>query len=172
MGPIARKFGLTAHIVSSVGWLGAVCAFLALAIGGLKSDDPQAAAAAYLAMKWLTGFVIVPAAVASLFSGVIQALGTPWGLVRHYWVVVKLAVTVLALFVLLLHTSPIDYMAAVAKENVVAVGSERPVQIQLAVTSAAAALALLVATGLAVYKPRGRTPGSRRRAAPGTRAPS
>jgi hypothetical protein len=35
MTPRLRKFALTAHVTSSVGWLGAVAAFLALAVAGL-----------------------------------------------------------------------------------------------------------------------------------------
>ena len=35
MTPGLRKFALTTHVTSSVGWLGAVGAFLALAIAGV-----------------------------------------------------------------------------------------------------------------------------------------
>ena len=39
MKPGLRKFALTAHVTSSVAWLGAVAAFLALAVIGLRSVD-------------------------------------------------------------------------------------------------------------------------------------
>ena len=55
-----RKFALTTHVTSSVGWLGAVGAFLALAIAGVGSEDAQIVRAAYLAMHLTTWFVIVP----------------------------------------------------------------------------------------------------------------
>jgi hypothetical protein len=42
------------------------------------------ARAAYLAMDLTSRFVIVPLARASLLTGLAQALGTPWGLFRHY----------------------------------------------------------------------------------------
>lgn len=42
MPPRLRKFVLTAHITTTVGWLGAVGVFLALAIVGLTSDDAEA----------------------------------------------------------------------------------------------------------------------------------
>ncbi|MDQ3220976.1 MAG: hypothetical protein M3Q26_09590, partial [Acidobacteriota bacterium] len=51
MTPRLSKFALTAHITSSVGWLGAVVGFLALAIAGLTSDDAQTVRASYLAME-------------------------------------------------------------------------------------------------------------------------
>jgi hypothetical protein len=55
-----RKIALTTHVTSSVGWLGAVAAFLALAIAGVASNDSQLVRAAYLAMHLTTWFVIVP----------------------------------------------------------------------------------------------------------------
>jgi hypothetical protein len=45
MTPGLRKFALTTHVTSSVGWLGAVVAFLALAIVGLISQDAEVLAA-------------------------------------------------------------------------------------------------------------------------------
>lgn len=55
-----RKFALTTHVTSSVGWLGAVGAFLALAIAGVGSQEAQIVRAAYLSMHLTTWFVIVP----------------------------------------------------------------------------------------------------------------
>jgi hypothetical protein len=84
MTPRPRKFALTAHVACSVGWLGADVGFLALAVAGLTSQDAQLVRAAYLAMELTTWFVIVPLAFASLLTGLVQALGTKWGLFRHY----------------------------------------------------------------------------------------
>lgn len=66
MTPRLRKFALTAHVTSSVGWLGAVAGFLALAVAGLTSQDAQMVGAAYLTMELTTWFVIVPLSLASL----------------------------------------------------------------------------------------------------------
>lgn len=52
MTPSLRKFVLTVHITLSVGWLGAVVAYLALAIVGLTSSDAQVVRAAYLSLDW------------------------------------------------------------------------------------------------------------------------
>jgi hypothetical protein len=91
MTPRLRKLLLTAHITFSVGWFGAVAAFLALAITGLTSRDAQMVRTAYAAMELTARFVIVPLAFASLLSGIVQSLGTPWGLFRHYWVLAKMS---------------------------------------------------------------------------------
>src|SRR3546814_3156266 len=53
MTPRLRKFVLAAHVTSSVGSLGAVAVFLALAFAGLTSQDAQLVRAAYVA----NGFV-------------------------------------------------------------------------------------------------------------------
>lgn len=158
MPPLVRKLALTLHVTCSVGWLGAVAVFLALAIVGLTSEDAQLMQAAYLAMDVSTSLVIVPLSLASLVTGLIQSLGTPWGLFRHYWVLAKLVITVPSTIILLMHTGAIRTMALVAGGMHVAGGDLRELQVQLVVTAGAALLALLAATVLSVYKPRGVTP--------------
>jgi hypothetical protein len=155
--PRLRKFALTAHITSSVGWLGAVAGFFALAVAGLTSQNAQVVRAAYLAME-LTGWsVVVPLSLASLLTGLVQSLGTKWGLLRHYWIVVKLLIAIFATIVLLLHMQPTSRLAAVAAETAVSNADLGGLQIQLAADAGAALLVLLVAMTLAVYKPRGMT---------------
>ena len=148
-----RNLVLTAHVTSSIGWLGAVACFLALAIAGMTGGDAQMVRAVYLAMKLTTWFVIVPLAFVSLVSGIMSSLGTCWGLLGHYWVLLKLLITIPATIVLLIHTRPIDRLAAAASE-----AGLRDQQVMMVYASGAAAVVLLVAITLSVYKPRGVTP--------------
>ena len=157
MPPRLRKLALTAHVVSSVGWLGAVVSFLALAITGLISQDAQGVRAAYLALELTGWWVIVPLSFASLLTGIVQSLGTKWGLFQHYWVLIKLLMNVAGSIVLLLHMRLIRLVAAAAAETTLSNSDLRDVRIKLAATASAAVLVLLVATTLSVYKPRGRT---------------
>src|SRR3989441_8914913 len=157
MTPSLRKFALTTHVTSSVGWLGAVGAFLALAIAGIGNQDAQIVRAAYLAMHLTTWFVIVPLSLAALLTGVVESLGTTWGLFRHYWIVTKLLLTVLATIILLVHTQPIDRVAAVAAQTTLAASDLRQVRFQLVGDACAALFVLLVTTALSVYKPWGMT---------------
>lgn len=157
MKPSIRKFLLTAHIIFSVGWLGAVAAFLALAVAGLLSQEAQTVRAAYIAMKLIGWCVIVPCGFANLLIGVVQSLGTKWGLFRYYWIVVKFLLTVGATGLLLLHMQPTDQLAAAASEMPLSSLDFRPLRIQLVVDAGAALLVLLVATILSVYKPWGLT---------------
>jgi ABC-type multidrug transport system permease subunit len=76
MAPRLNKFVLTSHITFSVGWLGAVAVFLVLAITGLNSRDDQLVRAAFLAMELSSWFIIVPFCIASLLTGIVQALGS------------------------------------------------------------------------------------------------
>jgi hypothetical protein len=153
-----RNFALTVHVACSVGWLGAVAAFLVLAVAGLTSQHPVTAQAAYLAMELTTWFVIVPLSFASLGTGLIQSLGTTWGLFRHYWVLAKLLIAILATLLLLLHTRPISHVAGVAADGALSSGDLRRLRIQLVADAVAALVALIIATALSVYKPRGMTP--------------
>ena len=157
MRPSARRVALTTHITSSVGWFGSVAAFLALAIAGLSSQDPQMVRAAYLAMHLTTWFVIVPLSLASFLTGVVESLGTTWGLLRHYWVVTKLLLTIFATILLLLHTQPIDRVAAVAARSDLSSGDLWQLRFQLVGDAAAALFVLFVTTTLSVYKPWGMT---------------
>jgi hypothetical protein len=83
MTPAVRKLNLTAHLITSIGWLGAVASFLALSIVGLTSRDAESVGGAYVAMNVIGAFVIVPLSVAAMFTGLLQSLGTEWGLFRR-----------------------------------------------------------------------------------------
>jgi hypothetical protein len=157
-----RKLALTTHVTSSVGWFGAVAAFLSLAVAGLSSRSPQTVRAAYLAMELITWGVIVPFSIASLLTGIVQSLGTTWGLFRHYWIVAKLGLTLVATVILLVHTQPIGRVAAVAAERMLSSADLHQLRVQLIADAAAALMALLVATTLSVYKPWGMTSYGRR----------
>ena len=162
MTPGVRKFALTAHIVLSVGWLGAVVAYLALAIAGLTGDSPPMVRAAYLAMEFIGWYVIVPFSLATVLAGLVEALGTPWGLFRHWWVLLKFLLTTGATIVLLRHVPTVTDMAGMAAQAMFSAADLRALRIQLVVHAAGGLLVLLAATALSVYKPWGMTPYGRR----------
>ena len=159
MGPVLRKLWLTAHVTSSVGWLGAVVVFLAHAVVGMTSQDAPTVRGVYLVMEPTAWFVLVPLAFATLLTGIIQSLGTGWGLFRHYWVVVKLLITVFATIVLMAYMETFRLMAAVAADRTADLALVRNASPVL--HAALALVLLLVATVLAVYKPWGMTPYGR-----------
>jgi len=152
-----RKLLLTIHVVASVGWLGAVAAFVALATAGLLSDDARTVRAGYLAMDLIARYVIVPSSLASVASGILQGLASPWGLVRHYWVLIKLVITAVSTVVLLVHMQPIGRIAAAAAAGPMSAGQLHGARVQLLVDSIAALVVLAVVTTLSIYKPKGMT---------------
>jgi hypothetical protein len=154
-----RKLTLTAHVVSSVGWLGAVVVFFGLAIVGMTSQDVQTVRSVYIAMGSTTWLVLVPLSFAALFTGIVQSLGTQWGLFRHYWVLIKLAITLFATYVLWGYTSTLSGLAdeAAARTSLSNADLAMLRSPSVVVHSGGALLLLLVTTTLSVYKPRGMT---------------
>ena len=157
LSPRARKFVLLLHVTSSVGWLGAVVSFLALAIIGLDGKEAHTTQAAYLAMNAIGWSVIVPLALAALMTGVVQSIGTEWGLFRHYWVLVKLIFTTGATILLVVHMQPTGRLAAEAVQRVLSAADLRGLRVQLVIDAAGAIVVLLGVTALSVYKPWGMT---------------
>ncbi len=152
-----RRIILFVHIVSSIGWIGAVAAFLVLAITGLRSADTQMIRAAYLAMEPITWYIIVPLSFAALLSGTALALGTRWGLFQHYWIIIKLLINILSILLLLMHTRMIDEVAGAAAKGALAATDLHGSRIHLVTAAIVALAALLLAALLSVFKPRGMT---------------
>ncbi len=167
MTPALRKLTITAHVAFSVGWLGAVAAFLVLSIAGLASHDAEVVRGVYLSMDLISRFIIIPMCFAALATGLLQALGTPWGLFRYYWIVMKFGLAVFATIALLIHQFAV--MAEAAK-RVSGAAAETlfsadlgPLKTELVRAPSLSILFLLVATTLGVYKPWGLTRYGRRK---------
>ena len=161
MTPALRKLTFTTHITSSLGWVGAVIAFLALGVIALTSPDERVVRGTYLVMAPAAWFVLVPLAHASLLTGVALSLGTTWGLFRHYWVVLKLGITVFCTVILLIYMSTFRQMAGLAADPVVDLALVR--NASPIVHATLALILLLIAAVLGVYKPFGMTVYGRRK---------
>lgn len=160
MTTVLRRFVFATHVTSSLAWVGAVLVFLTLAGLGVSSQHEPTVRGAYLVMAPTAWFVLVPLAHASLLSGVAISLGTPWGLLRYYWVATKLAITLVSTILLMVYMNTFRQMAAVAADPVAELGVVRnPSPMVHAIL---ALVLLLVATALAIYKPFGLTPYGRR----------
>lgn len=158
-----RKLALTAHVITSVGWLGAITTFLALAIVGLASEDGGLVRSVYIAAEPVTWFVIVPFALATMVTGILQSLSTRWGLIRHYWVIFKLVIAVVAAVVLLQYTQTVELFADRARNP--SAGFEHLQTPSFVLHSAVGLVLLVTASALAVFKPKGQTRYGRRTSA-------
>jgi hypothetical protein len=164
MTPGTRKLVLTAHVVTSVGWLGAAAASLALAIAGLTSPDLQLVRAAYLMMEVTARYVLLPLSLASLLTGTIQSLGTRWGLFRHCWIVTKLVINVLGTVILVLYLQSLSDLATIARDLTSSTSSLDVLRSPTVTLRACVALGhLFLATALSIYKPHRLTRLGRRR---------
>ncbi len=140
-----RRLNLLLHVTSSAGWWGAVLAFLLLAMAGI---DGNAATTCHALV--LTGWgAIVPLAALSSLTGLIQSLGGAWGLLRHWWVVFKIVITLPCSALLVLHLWMLD-------------GCRAGIAAQMRFDAALALIVLMVPLALSVYKPKGVTPWATR----------
>jgi len=169
MTPRLRKLALTAHIVVSIGWFGAASGVLVLAVAGLTSKNASIVSAACVGTELIWRFAILPFSVSAVLTGLIQALGTRWGLFHHYWVLTKFLLALGAVVLLFLHThSLLPALSAVEVSPGTRVAHNHgglPPRVHLVVAASGTLLLLLATAALSVYKPWGMTPYGRRKAA-------
>ena len=155
MTPSLRKLTLTIHLALSVGWIGAVVSYLVLGLSAVSSKNADTVRAAWIAMELTVGWLaIVPLAIGSLVTGLVMSLGTPWGLFRHYWVLITLALTIFCVAILLLHMPTVTATAQLARADSTAPDGRGGDLLHPAL----GLLVLLTITVLNVYKPHGLTP--------------
>jgi hypothetical protein len=122
-------------------------------VGGIERDAARVRAA-WTALQVTGSWAIVPLALAALLTGLVMSLGTQWGLLRHYWVLISLVLTILSTVVLVLHMPTVNAMAGMARQ---ANGAElRGLGGDLFHPSVGLLVLLAIAV-LNVYKPEGVT---------------
>ena len=154
--PRARRLLLTVHLALAVGWVGAVLAYLPLDLTVATSADPASVRSAFAGMDLIARTVLAPLAIASFVTGVLLGLGSPWGLFRHYWVLISLLLTGLATVVLLVETQTIRAAARLATDPATPDGAVLALNSTLPHSVGGLAV-LLVVLVLNMYKPRGLT---------------
>ncbi len=163
-----RKLVLTIHLVVSVGWIGIEAGLLALGLTGLYTRDPEVLRAAYIAIGLFGGIFVVPVSIGALITGVLLAVGTPWGLVRHYWIVAKFVMTVAlvagGIFVLNQKLQEAAARVSGVPINTLTSADVGTLRFQIIAAVSVALLLLVTATTLSVYKPWGKTWFGRREA--------
>jgi hypothetical protein len=80
---------LTVHVTASAGWLGLDGALVVLEVIGLHSADPALRTGISIAMAAIACWILIPLVFASLCTGLVLAVGTQWGLARHWWLIAK-----------------------------------------------------------------------------------
>jgi uncharacterized membrane protein len=159
-----RKLVLVLHVLASVGWVGADLVIGVFSITGLLTDDPATMALCYRALHLFGVPLLLTLGLLSLGTGLLLGIGTRFGLVRHWWVAVKLVLTVVLTTLVVVALRPALDQGAAASAVVDASLADRLGQVRtdLLFPPLVSTSALVFATVLAVYKPWGRTPWSRR----------
>ena len=165
LSPRTRKVVLVLHIVSAVGWLGMHLGNVALALTGLTTDDPGTQQTAFRAVNLLGGMLLIPISLTAFTTGVILALGTRWGLVRHWWVLTKFVLTLIPVILIPLSLLPgyrslAALVDAAPPDQLVEVGTSGP---SLVVAAIVSTTMYLTSATLSVFKPWGRTKWGKRR---------
>jgi hypothetical protein len=160
LGPRLRRIVLTTHVIASVGWIGALAAYGTLVVAALTSDSDETIRAAFVAMA-LVYYALVPLAAVGLLTGLAQSLGSSWGLLRHYWVLTKFVVTMVAITVMVLNLDNVrDHADQVTGTHVTHMSGVASHQLRHVIGGMAI---LLLAAILGKYKPKGLTRHGRRR---------
>lgn len=133
-------------------WLGLTVGLLTLGLAALLTDDTATAQAATRAMKIFGDWLVVPVALLSLLTGLVLALGTPWGLARHRWVWAKFWITLV--------TTGLSIFSLRPGINEAAAGGV--IDADLVVGPAVATATYLFVTAVSVLKPWGLTRRGRR----------
>lgn len=161
--PRTRKTLLILHLAAMGAWLGIDVVFAVLAGIAFTTTDHVTLGVAYEAMGWAVCWPMPVAAGLTLGTGVLLSLGTRYGLVRYWWVLVKLVVTVAMTVLVLVPLRPdVDGLAAVSRE-LITDGEPYGVPFWLPFPPTVGSTLVILLTVISVFKPWGRT---RRRTGP------
>lgn len=156
LGVRTRKGVLVIHIVSAGGWIGIDVVMAALVFTALFTGDSATKALCFRALELFAVWPLLAAGLVCLASGVVLGLGTKYGLVRYWWVAVKLVFN-LALATLILVALRPDVTAAAEQGRRFAAGEAAALAVgDLVFPPIVSTTALVVAVVLAVFKPWGR----------------
>lgn len=151
-----RRAVLVVHVVSAGAWIGIDVVVAVLVMTGWFAEDPATRGLAYQALGTFVVLPMLVAGMACLASGLLLGLATKWGLVRYWWVLVKLVLNVMLCALIVVALRPgMDDVAAGGRD--IAAGGVPSTDLSTLFFPPAVSLTLLsLAVVLSVYKPWGR----------------
>ncbi|MFJ5842658.1 DUF2269 domain-containing protein [Streptomyces shenzhenensis] len=155
----ARRSLLVVHVTASASWLGLTLGLLALGITAATTGQAAAVAASVRSMGLFADRLLLPVAFATLVSGLVLSLGTPWGPARHRWVWIKFWLTLATAAATAFALRPGVHAAVAA----VAGGGPLPDAGAVLTGPAVSLAAYVFMTVISVLKPWGPTRRGRRR---------
>jgi hypothetical protein len=162
--PAARKAVLVLHVVAGIGWMGVDIALLVLLITARTTNDAALVVSGFNAIGMIVPIAVPPLSLSILGTGIILGLGTRWGLVRYWWVLVKLllslVMTVLVFVSLIPAVSNMTVLSATTISADAVRASLGTLPTMLLFPPIVSFLMLGVAAILSIFKPWHRTPWS------------
>jgi hypothetical protein len=157
MGRRTRKAVLVAHIVTAGAWIGLDVVMGLLVYRALTTDAVATRAVSLQALEMVATWPLATLSLLCLATGVLLGLGTQYGLVRFWWVAVKLVLNVVLAGLVLMLLGP-GVTEAGEYGRALGAGTALPGAdlSQLVYPPVVSTTALVVATVIAVYKPWGR----------------
>lgn len=148
-----RKIWLTLHVGVSVGWLGLALAMMALALAGAVGGR-SVRHGAYEFMHLFDLAVIIPSVILTITSGLAVSLGTPWGLVRHRWVLLKFVISLIIPITAMMQSTWIRQLEERTRSPA---GQPGRLGLALVITAICYLVLLWTAVILSIHKPGGKT---------------
>ncbi len=158
-----RKAWLATHIISAGAWIGIDVVLAVLVFTAMLTDDPALAAVCYQALRLFAVWPLLVAGLVCLGSGVMLGLGSRYGLVRYWWVAIKLVLNLAMVTLAVVSLRPgVGEAAAYGESLLAGLPGTAPDLVFPPIVSPAC---LLTAVLLSIYKPGGRIRRSGREAA-------
>ncbi|MPY92633.1 MAG: hypothetical protein GEV08_06045 [Acidimicrobiia bacterium] len=147
---------LTVHILGAGAWVGIDVVLGVLVFTAVFTGSTRTEALCYQALELFAVWPLLTAGLVTLVSGVVLGLGTNYGLVKYWWVAVKLALNLLLVTLVAFALRPGVAEAARHGEALAAGGPSDASVSDMVFPPIVSTVALVAATILAVYKPWGR----------------
>ncbi len=145
LGARVRKGALAVHIIATGAWIGIDVVMGVLVFTAELTDDGALRILCLQALRLVTVWPMLSTAALSLASGVLLGLGTKYGILRYWWVLLKLILNIVLMVLVFFLLRP--GVAEAAQTG--AVG-------QMLFPPIVSTSALVFAVILSVYKPWGR----------------
>jgi hypothetical protein len=156
LGAGTRKGVLVVHIASAGAWLGIDVVMAVLVFTALATDDNRTKALSFQALELVAVWPLLVTGLVCLLTGLLLGLGSKYGLVRYWWVAVKLVLNLLLTGLVLVALAP-EVAAHAEQARRFLAGEPTALGVgDLIFPPIVSPTALLVAFVLAVFKPWGR----------------
>jgi uncharacterized membrane protein len=104
--PTVRKSLKFLHIVFSMSWFGGSLSLLVLLFFIPRPDSATALVLQHITFNRVATTIVATASVLSLITGLLLCWKSNWGFFRHWWVIVKLFVTIVVIAFCIIVSGP------------------------------------------------------------------